>query len=157
MEAHLSYAPNNPAGNNSGNSRNGKTKKTVRSTNGDIELDIPRDRNGSFEPKLVRKGERQLNGQLRQKLSKHPKAVSRSSTSLKTSGPVQTKHRAALMDMCLIKDTKKIQEAKSQHDFTFVIVHGGHEYYNIPSPPMQKQYRFDVEQGADLAVGHHTH
>jgi len=54
--------PNDTVGNNSGNSRNGKTKKTVRSTNGDVELDIPRDRNGSFEPKLVRKGERQLNG-----------------------------------------------------------------------------------------------
>ncbi|MGI0154482.1 IS256 family transposase [Idiomarina loihiensis] len=62
MEAHLGYAPNDSAGNNSGNSRNGKTKKTVRSINGDVELDIPRDRNGSFEPKLVRKGERQLNG-----------------------------------------------------------------------------------------------
>jgi len=62
MQAHLGYAPNDTVGNNSGNSRNGKTKKTVRSTNGDVELDIPRDRNGSFEPKLVRKGERQLNG-----------------------------------------------------------------------------------------------
>jgi|TARA_R100001224_G_scaffold46721_1_gene26906 transposase-like protein len=62
MEAHLGYGPNEVAGNNSGNSRNGKTKKNVRSTNGDVELDIPRDRNGSFDPKLVRKGERQLNG-----------------------------------------------------------------------------------------------
>jgi transposase-like protein len=62
INTHLGYAPNDSAGNNSGNSRNGKTKKTVRSINGDVELDIPRDRNGSFEPKLVRKGERQLNG-----------------------------------------------------------------------------------------------
>ena len=62
MEAHLGYAPNDATGNNSGNSRNGKTKKSVRSTNGDVELNIPRDRNGSFDPKLVRKGERQLNG-----------------------------------------------------------------------------------------------
>lgn len=59
--------------------------------------------------------------------------------------------------MCLIKDTKKIQAARCQHDFVFVIVHGGHEYYNLPSPRMQKQYRFYVEQGADLVVGHHTH
>jgi len=59
--------------------------------------------------------------------------------------------------MCLIKDTKKIQAARRQHDFVFVIVHGGHEYYNLPSPRMQKQYRFYVEQGADLVVGHHTH
>lgn len=62
MEAHLGYAPNDATGNNSGNSRNGKTKKRVRSTNGDVELNIPRDRIGSFDPKLVRKGERQLNG-----------------------------------------------------------------------------------------------
>ena len=62
MEAHLGYAPNDATGNNSGNSRNGKTKKRVRSTNGDVELNISRDRNGSFDPKLVRKGERQLNG-----------------------------------------------------------------------------------------------
>ncbi|MGJ7457481.1 CapA family protein [Halomonas sp. RA08-2] len=59
--------------------------------------------------------------------------------------------------MCLIKDTKKIQEAKRQNDFVFVIVHGGHEYYNLPSLRMRKQYRFYVEQGADLVVGHHTH
>lgn len=59
--------------------------------------------------------------------------------------------------MCLMKDTKKIQEAKREHDFVFVIVHGGHEYYNLPSPRVQKQYRFYVEQGADLVVGHHTH
>jgi len=38
MEAHLGYAPNDSAGNNSDNSRNGKTKKTVRSTNGDVEV-----------------------------------------------------------------------------------------------------------------------
>lgn len=59
--------------------------------------------------------------------------------------------------MCLIKDISKIQEAKRAHDFVFVIVHGGHEYYNLPSPRMQNQYRFYAEQGADLVVGHHTH
>lgn len=59
--------------------------------------------------------------------------------------------------MDLIDDIKTIQEAKSQSDFVFVIVHGGHEYYNLPSPRMQKQYRFYVDNGADLVVGHHTH
>ena len=38
-----------------GNSRNGYTPKTVRSTHGDIELDIPRDRNGDFQPEIVKK------------------------------------------------------------------------------------------------------
>lgn len=59
--------------------------------------------------------------------------------------------------MDLIDDIKTIQEAKKQSDFVFVIVHGGHEYYNLPSPRMQKQYRFYVDNGADLVVGHHTH
>ncbi|MDC9499812.1 MULTISPECIES: CapA family protein [unclassified Pseudoalteromonas] len=59
--------------------------------------------------------------------------------------------------MNLIKDIKSIQKAKAENDFVFVIVHGGHEYYNLPSPRIQEQYRFYAEQGADLVVGHHTH
>lgn len=59
--------------------------------------------------------------------------------------------------MDLIDDVKQIQEAKKKSDFVFVIVHGGHEYYNLPSPRMQKQYRFYVDNGADIVVGHHTH
>lgn len=59
--------------------------------------------------------------------------------------------------MSLIKDTKKIQKAKKDNNFVLVIIHGGHEYYNLPSPRMQEQYRFYAEQGADLIVGHHTH
>lgn len=62
MEQHLGYAKHAPEGRNSGNSRNGKSSKKVRSVHGEIELDIPRDRSGSFEPKLIKKGEKQLNG-----------------------------------------------------------------------------------------------
>ncbi len=62
MEEHLGYARHDPSGKNSGNSRNGKSCKSVRSIHGDIDLEVPRDRNGSFEPKLVKKGEKQLNG-----------------------------------------------------------------------------------------------
>ena len=59
--------------------------------------------------------------------------------------------------MNLIDDVYSIQETKKRCDFVFVIVHGGHEYYNLPSPRMQKQYRFYVDNGADLIIGHHTH
>lgn len=62
MNEHLGYAKNDPSGKNTGNSRNGKGRKSVRSMHGDMELEVPRDRNGTFEPKLVRKGEKQLNG-----------------------------------------------------------------------------------------------
>ena len=62
MEHHLGYPKNSPSGKDTGNSRNGKTAKTVRSVHGDIELEIPRDRNSSFEPQLVKKSEKQLAG-----------------------------------------------------------------------------------------------
>ena len=48
MTSHLGYAPHDPAGNGSGNSRNGHTEKKVQSKDGDLALEIPRDRNGSF-------------------------------------------------------------------------------------------------------------
>jgi transposase-like protein len=48
MEQHLGYAKHASQGKNSGNSRNGKSTKTVRSVHGEIDLDVPRDRNGSF-------------------------------------------------------------------------------------------------------------
>lgn len=59
--------------------------------------------------------------------------------------------------MDTIDNANQIREAKSSHDRVIVIVHGGHEYYNLPSPRMQKQYRFYADQGADMVIGHHTH
>lgn len=59
--------------------------------------------------------------------------------------------------MDIVDNTNQIREAKASHDKVIVIVHGGHEYYNLPSPRMQKQYRFYADQGADIVVGHHTH
>jgi putative transposase len=59
---HLGYAKGDPAGRGSPNSRNGSTPKTVASEVGDVALDTPRDRAGSFEPRLVPKGSRRLGG-----------------------------------------------------------------------------------------------
>lgn len=50
-----------------------------------------------------------------------------------------------------------IKEARSKADFVFVIVHGGHEHYQLPSPRMQETYRFFINAGADAVIGHHTH
>lgn len=59
--------------------------------------------------------------------------------------------------MDIIDNANQIKYAKELADYVIVIVHGGHEYYNLPSPRMQKQYRFYADQGADIVVGHHTH
>ena len=68
-----------------------------------------------------------------------------------------TDNSAGAHPMDVIDNARQIKDAKKQADFVFVIVHGGHEYYNLPSPRMQKQYRFYAEQGADIVIGHHTH
>jgi putative transposase len=61
MTHHLGYEVGDPEGRGSGNSRNGSTPKTVTTVNGPVTLDVPRDRNGSFEPVIVPKKCRRLN------------------------------------------------------------------------------------------------
>ncbi|WP_439681825.1 IS256 family transposase [Embleya sp. MST-111070] len=59
---HLGYEKHDPAGDNSGNSRNGTRAKTVLTDVGPVEISVPRDREGSFEPRIVRKRQRRLSG-----------------------------------------------------------------------------------------------
>src|ERR1044071_6588045 len=51
---HLGYEKHDSAGDNSGNSRNGTTPKTMKGKRGQVQLDVPRDRNSEFEPQLVK-------------------------------------------------------------------------------------------------------
>jgi len=62
MTHHLGYPPHDVAGDNSGNSRNGKSKKTITGKRGSVEVEVPRDRNAEFEPQLVKKGQRRFDG-----------------------------------------------------------------------------------------------
>ena len=59
---HLGYEPHSLKGHGSGNNRNGKGHKTVQSDSGALEIEVPRDRNGTFEPQLVKKRQRRLEG-----------------------------------------------------------------------------------------------
>jgi transposase-like protein len=59
---HLGYDKYDPAGKNGGNSRNGGRAKTVLTEVGPVEITVPRDRDGSFEPQIVRKRQRRLSG-----------------------------------------------------------------------------------------------
>ena len=62
MTGHLGYDKHDPAGRGSGNNRNGTTGKTVLTDVGAVDLAVPRDRNGTFEPRIVRKGQTRLKG-----------------------------------------------------------------------------------------------
>ena len=55
MDEHLGYEKNSALGNNSGNRRNGYSKKTITSDYGECEISVPRNRNGEFEPKVIEK------------------------------------------------------------------------------------------------------
>lgn len=55
MEAHLGYGKHDPDGRNSGNNRNGVTTKTIKGDFGQMDLATPRDRNGTFDPKVIKK------------------------------------------------------------------------------------------------------
>ena len=60
MEEHLGYAKHSPEGHHTGNSRNGYSGKTLKGNHGEVAIEVPRDRDGSFEPQLVRKGQTRL-------------------------------------------------------------------------------------------------
>jgi putative transposase len=62
LTEHLGYEPHDPIGHHSGNSRNGSRTKTVLTEIGPVEIEVPRDRAGSFEPVIVPKRRRRLNG-----------------------------------------------------------------------------------------------
>ncbi|MDH3464957.1 MAG: transposase, partial [Gammaproteobacteria bacterium] len=60
LDAHLGYEKHESKGRGSGNSRNGYGSKILKGDHGEVDIDTPRDRNGSFEPQLVRKGQTRL-------------------------------------------------------------------------------------------------
>jgi transposase-like protein len=62
MSEHLGYDKHDPAGDHSGNSRNGTRTKTVLTEIGPVEIEVPRDRDASFEPAIVKKRQRRLDG-----------------------------------------------------------------------------------------------
>jgi putative transposase len=62
LTTHLGYEKHDPVGYGSGNSRNGASKKKLKGDFGEIDITVPRDRNASFEPKIVPKGETRFTG-----------------------------------------------------------------------------------------------
>lgn len=62
LAAHQGYDKHDPASRNRANSRNGTRSKTVLTEIGPVEIDVPRDRDGSFEPVIVKKRQRRLSG-----------------------------------------------------------------------------------------------
>jgi transposase-like protein len=96
MTDHLGYERHAAAGRGSGNSRNGMTSKTVTTEVGKVELRVPRDRDGSFDPQTVRKGQRRLDGLSGNVISLYAKGM--------TTGDIQA-HLADVYDTDISRDT----------------------------------------------------
>jgi putative transposase len=62
LTEHVGYEKHDPVGNNSGNSRNGKSAKTLKGSFGRMPLAVPRDRNGTFEPQIIEKHQTRFTG-----------------------------------------------------------------------------------------------
>jgi putative transposase len=62
MTEHVGYEKHDQKGNGSGNSRNGSSRKRIKGTFGDLEIEVPRDRNGTYEPQIVGKYQRRFTG-----------------------------------------------------------------------------------------------
>ena len=76
MDHDIGYTHNGPSGYHSGNSRNGYSNKTLKCTHGQIDLSIARDRNSSFEPQIIKKGQTRLTAMDDQILSLYAKGMS---------------------------------------------------------------------------------
>jgi putative transposase len=62
LDTHLGYEKHDPAGYGSGNSRNGKTQKTLKGAQGEMTIAVPRDRSGTFEPQIIEKHQTHFDG-----------------------------------------------------------------------------------------------
>jgi transposase-like protein len=96
MTDHLGYERHAVEGRNSGNSRNGSYPKTVTTEVGQVRLDVPRDRNASFEPATVPKGQRRLDGLSGNVISLYAKGM--------TTGDIQA-HLAEIYGTSISTDT----------------------------------------------------
>ena len=96
MTEHLGYEPHAVAGRGSGNSRNGSYPKTVTTEIGKVALRVPRDRDASFDPVTVRKGQRRLDGLTGNVISLYAKGM--------TTGDIQA-HLAEVYDTDISRDT----------------------------------------------------
>lgn len=76
LESHLGYNKHSVEGNNTGNSRNGYSKKTLQTKFGKTEMNMPRDRNGAFEPKIIKRYETTSNQLEEQIIAMYAKGMS---------------------------------------------------------------------------------
>ncbi len=106
LEEHLGYSKHDIEGHNSGNSRNGYSKKTIKGDFGELEVKTPRDRNAEFSPQLIAKGKTRINRLDKQILALY----SRGMTTRDIADALQEMYGADVSHSLISKVTDAIQE-----------------------------------------------
>lgn len=70
---------------------------------------------------------------------------------------ISNSHHGGSNPLDIVNICRDISSAKKRCAYCILIIHGGVEWYNLPTPRMQKLYRFFVEQGADVVINNHQH
>lgn len=70
---------------------------------------------------------------------------------------VASNEHGGSMPLDIVEISRIIKDARIKTDYVVVIIHGGNEWYQLPSPRMKQLYRFFVEMGADAVINHHQH
>ena len=105
LEEELGYSKYDYRNKDTDNSRNGRTKKTVKSSLGEMDISVPRDRNGEFEPQLVKKHQTSLSGDIEEKiLSMYAKGM----TTGDIEGHIRDMYGLSVSDSTISRITDKI-------------------------------------------------
>lgn len=70
---------------------------------------------------------------------------------------IATEYSGGSAPLNLVSNVRMIRDAKNHADYVLMIIHGGTEHYQLPSPRMRNLYRFFIEEGVDVVVNHHQH
>ncbi len=70
---------------------------------------------------------------------------------------IAQKNKPGANPLDIVSNFYQLNKAKSKADHVIVIIHGGHEHFQLPSPRMINLYRYFIDSGASAVIGHHTH
>ncbi len=70
---------------------------------------------------------------------------------------IATETTSGANPLSIVQNHYQIKEARNNADYVIVIVHGGKERYQLPTPRMKETYRFFIDSGADVIINHHQH